>query len=110
MAYFMIYGDSDVGISELACYAEGVFGELSRELAGRLVLPGDPEYDGARRVWNGLFDRRPAAIARCIGVADVVAAVRCAREQGLLVAVRGGGHSVPGHSTCDGGLVIDLSP
>jgi len=78
-------------------------------LWGRVVLPGDPGYDRARAVWNATADGHPALVARCAGVEDVVAAVRFAREQNLLVAVRGGGHSYPGFSTCDGGIVVDLS-
>jgi FAD/FMN-containing dehydrogenase len=78
-------------------------------LRGRVLRPGTDGYDDARRIWNGMFDRRPALIARCAGTADVVRAVSFAREKGLTVAVRGGGHSFPGHSVCDGGLVIDLS-
>jgi FAD/FMN-containing dehydrogenase len=74
-----------------------------------LVAPGDPDYEVRRRVWNGMVDRRPALIARCDGEDDVVAALRAAREQGLVVAVRGGGHNVAGNAVCDGGLVIDLS-
>jgi FAD/FMN-containing dehydrogenase len=77
---------------------------------GDLVLPEDAGYEAARLVWNGLVDRRPTAVARCTGVADVLAAIRFAREQDLLVAVRSGGHSVGGFSTCDGGIVIDVSP
>jgi FAD/FMN-containing dehydrogenase len=77
---------------------------------GELVLPSDEPYESARRVWNGSVDRRPALIARCSGVVDVVRAVEFARERDLLVAVRGGGHNVAGHGTCDGGIVIDLSP
>jgi FAD/FMN-containing dehydrogenase len=77
---------------------------------GRAILPADPGYDAARAIWNGAIDRRPACIARCTGVADVVAAVDFARERDLLVAVRSGGHGVGGHAVCDGGLVIDLSP
>ncbi|MHB1318856.1 MAG: FAD-binding oxidoreductase [Anaerolineae bacterium] len=77
---------------------------------GPLVVPADDGYETHRRVWNGSIDRHPALIARCTGVADVMAAVRFARQHELLTAVRGGGHSFPGHSTCDGGIVIDLSP
>lgn len=76
---------------------------------GRLLRPHDPDYDDARRIWNGAVDRRPAFIARCSSSADVQEMVRFARRHGLEIAVRGGGHSIPGHSTCDGGLVIDLS-
>src|SRR5579872_56407 len=83
--------------------------ELRTTLAARLVEPHDARYDEARKVWNGMIDRRPALIARCAGVADVSKAVRLARDQHLLLAVRGGGHNVTGAGTCDGGLVIDLS-
>jgi FAD/FMN-containing dehydrogenase len=83
---------------------------LSSRLAGRLLVEHDPGYEQARRVWNGLIDKRPALIVRCSGVADVVESVRFARDHNLLVAVRGGGHNVAGFGTCDGGLVIDLSP
>jgi FAD/FMN-containing dehydrogenase len=83
---------------------------LEGSFAGELVRPGDQAYDEQRRVWNGSIDRTPALIARCSGVADVVAAVEFARQSGLAVAVRGGGHSFPGQSTCDDGVVIDLGP
>src|SRR5215203_3807376 len=83
---------------------------LQDDFRGELLRLGDPDYEDARRVWNGSISRFPALIARCAGVADVITAVRFARDTGLLVAVRGGGHSFPGLSVCDGGLLIDLSP
>ena len=76
---------------------------------GDIVLPDDSGYDQARRVWNGMVDRRPAVIVRPSGVDDVVAAIRFGREEDLPIAVRCGGHSIPGLSTCDDGIVIDLS-
>jgi FAD/FMN-containing dehydrogenase len=79
------------------------------ELRGELLVPASPGYDTARAIWNGAIDRRPALIARCTGVADVVAAVRFAREHELEIAVRGGGHNVAGTAVCDDGIVIDLS-
>jgi FAD/FMN-containing dehydrogenase len=86
------------------------FDELGGSFRGELLLPTNPGYDAARGIWNGAIDRHPACIARCTGAADVVAAVRFARERDLVVAVRSGGHGVAGHAVCDGGLVIDLSP
>jgi hypothetical protein len=83
--------------------------KLRRDFRGHLVLPGDSDYDRSRVVWNAIADRYPAIVARCTRVEDVVAAVRFARDQDLVIAVRGGGHSVAGFSTCDGGMVIDLS-
>ncbi len=82
--------------------------ELEGSFRGELVRSEDDTYDEHRKIWNGSIDRYPALIARCAGVADVSAAVRFARRAGLVVAVRSGGHSFPGQSLCDGGIVIDL--
>ncbi|MCB5273238.1 6-hydroxy-D-nicotine oxidase [Arthrobacter sp. SO5] len=90
-----------LGTRTVRTFADGFGGEVIR--------PGDPKYDAARAVWNGLVDRRPGLVVRPNGTADVVTALRFAREQDLVVAVRGGGHSIPGFSTCDDGIVIDLS-
>lgn len=78
-------------------------------LRGALLQPGEAGYDEARKVWNGMIDKRPALIARCAGVADVIHCVNFARANNLLVAVRGGGHNLSGNAVCDGGLTIDLS-
>ena len=88
---------------------EATVQELREALRGEVVTPADPDYDDARLVWNGLHDARPALIVRCAGAADVIAAVGFARSNDLPIAVRGGGHSVVGFSTSDGGIVIDLS-
>src|SRR5579871_255890 len=83
--------------------------EIRRRLSGMIVRPDDPEYDTARAVWNGMIDRRPAIIAYCINVNDVIHSIAFARETGILTSVRSGGHNIAGSSDCDGGLVIDLS-
>jgi FAD/FMN-containing dehydrogenase len=85
------------------------FDELAGSFRGELLLPTSPRYDTARRIWNGAVERYPACIARCTGVADVVAAVRFARDRDLEIAVRGGSHGVAGTAVCDNGIVIDLS-
>src|SRR6185503_18269355 len=82
--------------------------ELRRSFAGEIVTPDADGYDDARRVWNAMFDRRPALVVRPLTVEDVAAAIRFGREHDLEIAVRGGGHSAVGHSTTDGGLVIDM--
>ncbi len=82
---------------------------LRARLAGELITPEHDEYDSARRVWNGMIDRRPAAIARCVDAEDVALSVRFAAAYGLPLAVRGGGHNVAGTAVCDDGLVVDLS-
>ncbi len=82
---------------------------LGASLRGPFIRPGDENYETARKVWNGLIDKRPALIVRCAGAADVIQTVNFARTHNLLIAVRGGGHSVAGNAVCDGGIVIDLS-
>ena len=81
---------------------------LQSEIRGEVILPGQERYDEARKVYNAMIDKRPAAVVRVTGVADVMAAVKAARAAGLPVAIRGGGHSVPGFGTADGALVVDL--
>ena len=88
---------------------EATVAEFEHRLRGRLVRPGDPDYDDARTIWNGAHDARPALIVRCAGVGDVMLAVDLARSENLDLAVRGGGHSLPGFSTTDDGIVVDLS-
>ena len=83
--------------------------DFTASLRGGVLRPTDEGYDEARKIHNGMIDRRPTLIARCAGVADVITSIRFARDQRLLVSVRGGGHSIPGFSVCDGGLMIDLS-
>jgi FAD/FMN-containing dehydrogenase len=83
---------------------------LRSAVSGEVITPEDASYDEARKVWNGMIDRHPALIARCQSTDDVVAAVNFGREHGLVVSVRGGAHSTPGYSTCEGGIVIDLGP
>jgi FAD/FMN-containing dehydrogenase len=93
-----------IALDETAVHA------FAAKLRGQALRPGDDGYDAARRVWNAGVDMRPALIARCAGAADVIAAVHFAREQELLVSIRGGGHNVAGLAVCDDGLMIDLSP
>src|SRR5215467_15579422 len=83
--------------------------ELAAAVRGDLIVPGDPGYDQARAVYNGMIDKRPAAIVRCRDAADVVACVRFAREHSIEIAVRGGGHNAAGFGVWDGALVIDMS-
>src|SRR5207253_8968647 len=79
-------------------------------LSGAVLRPEDDGYEGARRIWNAMIDKRPALIARCRTVSDIVSCVHFARDHGLPLSVRGGGHNVAGNAVCDGGLMIDLSP
>ncbi len=92
----------------MAVISEEAYSSLLGQFTGDLLRPGDAAYEAARSVWNGMFRRKPALIARCVGVSDVQRAIQAAREIGLVTAIRCGGHSLAGFSTCDG-LVIDLS-
>lgn len=82
---------------------------LAARLCGQVLLPGQPDYEATRRIWNGIIDRYPDAIAHCMGAADVKDCVDFARDNGMCVSVRGGGHNIAGTAICEGGLVIDLS-
>jgi FAD/FMN-containing dehydrogenase len=97
-------------VRESVALDEATLSELAPSFRGELVSPSHPAYEEHRRVWNGSIDRRPALIARCAGVADVIAAVKFARSAGLPVAVRSGGHSFPGLSVADDAMLIDLGP
>jgi FAD/FMN-containing dehydrogenase len=92
-----------------AILEEGAVQEFKASLHGPLLRPDDAGYEEARKVWNGMIDRRPALIASCAGVADVITAVNFARTHQVLVSVRGGGHNAPGNAICEGGLMIDLA-
>lgn len=89
--------------------ADDALAAFKSTFRGQLLTPTDPTYDSARKVWNGMIDRRPALIVRCTGTADVVRAVQFAREHSIINSVRGGGHNIAGLAICEGGLVIDLS-
>src|SRR5207249_1758319 len=101
-------GEWMTSIADRAAIDRAAVEELQASFRGEVVGPADAGYDEHRRVWNGSIDRRPGLIARCAGVADVRAAVRFGRERDLVVAVRGGGHSFPGLSVCDDGMLVDL--
>src|SRR5215207_100085 len=82
---------------------------LKTRLRGPVLAAGDAGYEESRTVWNAMIDRRPALVVRCLGVADVIACVRYAREQGLLLSIKGGGHNIAGLATADGALMLDMS-
>jgi len=104
---------TDVTIATLDGQSASVSSEtiegLRATLRGPLCLPGEDGYDEARTIWNAMTDRRPGAIIRCAGAGDVVTGVNLARENGLLLAVRGGGHNIAGNAVCDDGLMLDLT-
>src|SRR5205823_2912779 len=84
--------------------------EFQGTLANRLLTYGSPQYDEARTVWNAMINCRPALIVRCANATDVIQAVHFARDNKLVLSIRGGGHNIAGNAVCDGGLMIDLSP
>ncbi|QUN07103.1 FAD-binding oxidoreductase [Shewanella yunxiaonensis] len=88
---------------------KAVIDDFKKQFHGDVILPNDPTYEEVRKIWNAMIDRKPGIIARCKSVADVVEAVNFARENGLLIAVRGGGHNIAGNAICDDGIMIDLS-
>src|SRR5258707_5947353 len=96
--------------NSLAMLNEDSITELKRSLRGGLIQPGDADYDEARKVYNGMIHKKPRLIARCADVADVIRSVNFARDNDLLVSIRGGGHNAGGLGICDDGLVIDLAP
>ena len=89
--------------------SEAVVSDLKGRVRGPLLLPGSPGFDEARSVWNAMIDRRPALILRCLGVTDVIAGVNAARERGLSLSIKGGGHNIAGLAVCEGGLMLDMS-
>jgi hypothetical protein len=89
--------------------SEEIYSSLRERFKGNLLLPGDASYEASRGIWNDMFDRRPGLIARCADINDIQSAIHAASSAGLLTAVRCGGHSLAGFSTCDGGMVLDLS-
>jgi FAD/FMN-containing dehydrogenase len=97
---------SSAPVSEIA---PETLDRLRAQLRGPLLRPGDPGYEDSRTVWNAMIQRHPALVVRCLGVSDVIAGVRFAREQGLTLCIKGGGHNIAGLATCDGGLMLDLS-
>ena len=82
---------------------------LKMRLRGPVLVPGDVSYEESRTVWNAMIDRKPAVVARCIGVADVIACVQFAREHKLLLCIKGGGHNIAGLATADGAMMLDMS-
>ena len=88
---------------------EETIGKLRGKVKGRIVTPGDPDYDKVREIWNAMIDRRPAVIVQCAEADDVPHAISFARENGLEISIRGGGHNIAGNALCDNGLTIDFS-
>ena len=97
-------------MTNIATLTASAIEQFRQGLRGELLRPGESGYDSARKIWNAMIDKRPAMITRCAGAADVIRSVNFARDHGLLLSVRGGGHNIAGNAICDGGLMIDLLP
>ncbi len=89
--------------------SQEIFESLKTRLHGQMFFPGDTGYEQSRTIWNGMIDRRPAAIARCLGVADVIACVQFAQENDILLSIKGGGHNIAGLAIADSALMLDMS-
>jgi len=89
--------------------AESQIEEFKQSLSGELITPVDDQYESARKLWNGMIEKKPVLIARCTGVKDVIAAINFSKEYNLLFSIRSGGHNVAGTAIAEGGLVVDLS-
>ena len=105
----MSNASSTAGTGTITTIDPEIVDPLRAALRGALCLPGEPGYEQARTIWNAMIDRRPLAIVRATGAADVIQAVNFAREHGLRLAVRGGGHNIAGNAGCDGGRMIDIT-
>jgi FAD binding domain len=99
----------DRGEKNKITISRGTIGNLKRKVKGQIVLPSDPSYDEVRKIWNAMIERRPALIVRCAEASDVPHAITFARENGLEISIRGGGHNIAGNALCDNGVVIDFS-
>src|SRR5688572_17746842 len=88
---------------------QDVLNSWKARLRGPVLAPDDPGYEGSRTVWNSMIDRRPAMVARCLGIADVIECVRFARDHNLLLCIKGGGHNIAGLAVADGALMLDMS-
>src|SRR5215468_7045975 len=97
-------------MTKASFFTSSTLNTLTSCLRGELLTPQSADYDAVRAVWNGMIDTRPSLIVRCAGVADVINAVKFARQNGVRVSVRGGGHNVAGLALCEGGILIDMSP
>ena len=95
--------------SNIITISESALKKFVSGLRGEVVLKDHPQYDEVRKIWNGMIDKKPAIIVRCMGVSDIIDCINLASENNLLISVRGGGHNIAGSAVCEAGLMIDLS-